>query len=204
MINKVAFKKFIKEGSKRAICIDEKSSLVSDGCAAYVVTPEIQKILNDFVAKGGELKPLDLSEYMNINYLGFSKLTKTSGLIEKELGQLARVMMDYNGKNNQIQQAYLDVLGKNEEFIYRQEKEFQPVYCTDKDDVLIGFILPIRPIGDEYEVNYKGNLEESNKQWGQMYKENRELYRELERISPESAERWEVKRQEQIKSAFQN
>lgn len=112
--------------------------------------------------------------------------------------------MDYNGKNNQIQQAYLDVLGKNEEFIYRQEKEFQPVYCTDKDDVLIGFILPIRPIGDEYEVNYKGNLEESNKQWGQMYKENRELYRELERISPESAERWEVKRQEQIKSAFQN
>lgn len=88
MINKVAFKKFIKEGSKRAIGIDEKSSLVSDGCAAYVVTPEIQKILNDFVAKGDELKPLDLSEYMNINYLGFSKLTKTSGLSKKNLVSL--------------------------------------------------------------------------------------------------------------------
>lgn len=194
MINKVAFKKFIKD----EFYIDEKNNLVTDGCAAYVITPDIQKILDNFKSKGGEFKSLDLSKFINLDYLEGSELIKTSGLIEKNDGRIARVMMDFNGKNHQLDQKYIDILDKQQKITYRQAKEFSPVYCIDKNNVLIAVILPMRTDDDEYEINNKGGLAEANSQWARLNKENSEIYRKLERISPEVAKEWLLKNYQEL------
>jgi len=152
MYNKSKLKNFIKAARKATISFSKEQGWILDGYALFTLNdPMMLEVLKEFFFKADKLcilhgkeqgEPIDPKKIIQ-DTRGAETLELTPYLHTGPKYE-ARILLDKDGSEIWVQQKYLDILDKCDNYQFTQVTyPTGPVYIMDKE-TMIGLILPIK------------------------------------------------------------